>query len=182
MREHFEVINHSEAIRFVEEQVRTQNRLAVRQILHLHSLILKNIRDEEAGRFRHENVAISGASTTPPDYRHLTQEMQKLIVWHESVLPTLHPVVRTAELHTHFVQIHPFIDGNGRTGRLLLNLELMKAGYPPAVIRKEDRVRYYNALDEACMSDCYDGITLLIAEALQRSLDDYLKLAATACQ
>ncbi|WP_018605550.1 Fic family protein [Uliginosibacterium gangwonense] len=176
MQEHFEAINHNEAIRFVEEQARIQDPLATWQIQQIHSLILKNIRDGEAGRFRHENVAISGASATPPDYQHLAQEIQNLMVWHESALPTMHPVVRSVELHTRFVKIHPFIDGNGRTGRLLLNLELMKAGYPPAVIRKEDRVRYYDVLDEACVSGCYDGVTLLVAEALQRSLDVFLYL------
>ena len=72
------------------------------------------------------------------------------------------------------MKIHPFVDGNGRTGRLLLNFELMKAGYPPAVIRKEDRLSYYDALDEACVSADYDAITRLVAEAVERSLVTYL--------
>lgn len=67
------------------------------------------------------------------------------------------------------MKIHPFVDGNGRTGRLLLNLELMKSGYPPAVIHKEDRLAYYDALDEACLNANHDAITALVAESVLRA-------------
>jgi len=90
----------------------------------------------------------------------------------------MHPVLRAAELHTRFVKIHPFVDGNGRTGRLLLNFELMKAGYPPAVIRKEERLAYYDALDLACAHDAYSDITRLVLGAVERSLNTYLELLA----
>ena len=86
----------------------------------------------------------------------------------------MHPVARAAELHTRFVRIHPFVDGNGRTGRLLLNVELMKSGYPPAVIRNEDRADYCDALDDACVGNNYVRIARLIAESVQRSMDIYL--------
>jgi len=92
----------------------------------------------------------------------------------------MHPVERAAELHTRFVKIHPFVDGNGRTGRLLLNFELMKAGYPPAIIRKEDRLAYYDALDNACVSDDYSDITRLVTESVQRSLNTYLDVLGLA--
>lgn len=72
------------------------------------------------------------------------------------------------------MKIRPFFDGNGRTGRLLLNFELMKAGYPPAIIRKEDRLAYYDALDKACVSGDYGDIARLVAESVQRALDTYL--------
>ncbi|AYR26842.1 Fic family protein [Herbaspirillum rubrisubalbicans] len=72
--------------------------------------------------------------------------------------------------------LRPFVDGNGRTGRLLLNLELMKSGYPPAVIRKEDRLAYYDALDEACLNANHDAITALVADSVLRSLRLYLDL------
>jgi Fic family protein len=86
----------------------------------------------------------------------------------------MHVVERASELHTRFVKIQPFIDGNGRTGRLLLNFELMKAGYPPAIIRKEDRLDYYDSLDDACSNGDFSGITQLVANSVQRSLDTYL--------
>lgn len=175
LREHCEAINHRDAIRYVEEIVAQQEPLSEWQIKSIHSLVLKGVDNEEAGSYRHENVVIAGASTTPPTFWHLTEEMPQLIAWHGSA-GSMHPVARASELHTRFVKIHPFIDGNGRAGRLLLNFELIKSGYPPAVIRKEDRVAYYDALDEACVTGSYDRITYLVAEAVQRSLEIYLAL------
>ncbi len=173
LREHFEATNHRDAILYVEEIVTQKERSSEWQIKNLHGLILKGIDNDEAGRYRRENVAIAGASTTPPDFLHLDEEMRNLIAWLESA-ERMHPIERAAELHTRFVKIHPFVDGNGRTGRLLLNLELMKAGYPPAVIRKEDRLTYYNALDEACVTGVYDSVTRLVTDAVQRTLEGYL--------
>lgn len=175
LREHFEVTNHRDAILYIEDIVGKQESLSEWQIKSIHSLILKGINDAEAGRYRHENVVIAGASTTPPDFLHLGEEMQQLIAWYART-GQMHPIMRSAELHTRFVKIHPFVDGNGRTGRLLLNFELMKAGYPPAVIRKEDRLTYYDTLDEACVTGVYDRITTLVTEAVQRSLETYLAL------
>jgi len=175
LREHFEATNHRDAIIYVEERVAKDEALSEWQIRNIHSLVLKGIDDGEAGRYRQENVVISGASTTPPEFLRLPQEMASLIDWHVQA-QVQHPVTRAAGLHTRFVKIHPFIDGNGRTGRLLLNFELMKAGYPPAIIRKEDRLAYYDALDEACAAGDYSAITQLVAQAVQRSLDTYLQV------
>lgn len=173
LREHFEATNHRDAILYVEEIVAKNEALTEWQIRNIHSLVLKRIDDGEAGRYRLENVVIAGASTTPPDFLHLPAEMAALIDWHGQA-GAMNPVARAAELHTRFVKIHPFVDGNGRTGRLLLNFELMKFGYPPAVIRKEDRLAYYDALDETCVTGDYSGITRLVAQSVQRTLDTYL--------
>jgi Fic family protein len=175
LREHFEATNHRDAIVYVEEIVAKNEALSEWQIRNIHALVLKSIDDREAGRYRQENVVIAGASTTPPDFLHVPEEMLRLIAWYESA-GAMHPVVRAAELHTRFVKIHPFVDGNGRTGRLLLNFELMKAGYPPAIIQKEDRLAYYDALDEACVSGVYDGICRLVANSVLRSLTTYLNV------
>lgn len=94
----------------------------------------------------------------------------------------LHPVRRAAQLHARLVKIHPFIDGNGRTARLLMNVDLMKSGYPPAVIPSEQRVAYDDALDQACAGDNDDAITVLVADAVQRSLTVYLDLLALSRQ
>lgn len=173
LREHFEATNHRDAILYVEDIVSKAEALSEWQIRNIHSLVLKGIDDSEAGRYRSENVVIAGASTIPPDFLHLPSEMASLMGWYETA-GSIPPVERAAELHTRFVKIHPFVDGNGRTGRLLLNFELMKSGYPPAIIRKEDRLAYYDALDNACVSGDYVDITRLVAESVQRSLDTYL--------
>jgi Fic family protein len=85
-------------------------------------------------------------------------------------------VERAAMLHTDFVKIHPFIDGNGRTARLLLNFELMKEGYPPIVIKKEERLRYYNALDASCMHNNHELFIALVLEHCEQQCDFYLKI------
>jgi Fic family protein len=178
LREHFEATNHRDAIYYVEESVANDEPISEWQIRNIHRLVLKAVDDNWAGRYREENVKIAGASTMPPDFVHLPAEMAALIEWRSQAV-SIHPVARAAELHTRFVKIHPFVDGNGRTGRLLLNFDLMKAGYPPAVIRKEDRLAYYDALDEACVTEDYTGITRLVAEATSRSLKTYLGLLGT---
>jgi Fic family protein len=178
LREHFEATNHRDAIYYVEEIVADDEPISEWQIRNIHRLVLKGIDDTWAGRYREENVEIAGASTAPPDFLHLPAEMAALIEWRAQAV-SIHPVARGAELHTRFVKIYPFVDGNGRTGRLLLNFDLMKSGYPPAVIRKEDRLAYYDALDEACVTEDYSGITRLVAEATSRSLKTYLGLLGT---
>lgn len=114
LREHFEATNHRDAILFVEEIVGKNEALTEWQIRNIHSLVLKSIDEKDAGRYRQENVVIAaGASTIPPDFLLLQEEMKLLIVWHEQV-GQMHVVERASELHTRFVKIHPFIDGNGR--------------------------------------------------------------------
>ena len=102
--------------------------------------------------------------------------MEKLIEWYYGKGKELHPVERAAVLHTDLVKIHPFIDGTGRTAKVLLNFELMRNGYPIIIVRNEDRVKYYETLDKAHTTGDYSGFIKLIVEALNSSLDLYLKL------
>ena len=148
LREHFEAINHRDAILYVEDIIKKQEPFSEWQIRNIHQLILKNIDDENAGRYRQQNVLISGATTNPPDHTLLNDKMAQFIDWYNTEAHKLHPIERAAKVHADFVGIHPFIDGNGRTSRLLMNLELMKAGYPPSVITVENRLAYYEALDQ----------------------------------
>lgn len=148
LREHFEAINHRDAILYVEDIIKKQEPFSEWQIRNIHQLILKNIDDENAGRYRQQNVLISGATTNPPDHTLLNDKMAQFIDWYNMEAHTLHPIERAAKVHADFVGIHPFVDGNGRTSRLLMNLELMKAGYPPSVITVENRLAYYEALDQ----------------------------------
>lgn len=177
LREHLEVINHREAILYVEEIVEKGEELSEWQVKNIHKLVLKGISDEYAGVYRNQNVIISGAKHTPPDFMIVPDEMKEFINWYEKEAHELHPIERAAYVHGIFVGIHPFVDGNGRTARLLMNLELMKSGYPPIVIRAENRLEYYSALDKAHTTSDYNDFNKLVAEEVERSIDIYLKLA-----
>lgn len=176
MREHFEAINHRDAILLVEELVRGETPINQWNLKNIHSLVLKNIDNEHAGRYRTGNVAITGAGFIPPSHLHLDQKMADLVEWYEGEARSLHPIDRAAQLHTRFVEIHPFEDGNGRTARLLLNFELMREGYPIAIIRSEDRLAYYDALDKACVQRDYSDFTRMVADCVARSQDLYLEV------
>lgn len=170
LREHFEAINHRDAILFVEELVQQREVLSEWQIRNIHQLILKNIDEQHAGRYRSLNVLISGATHTPPDHLLVPEQMAHFI---SSLNTTLHPVEYAARVHVDFVGIHPFVDGNGRTSRLLMNLELMKAGFPPVVIPVEQRLRYYQALDCAHVKGDYQPFIELVVEVVEQSFKPY---------
>jgi Fic family protein len=176
LREHLEVINHRDAILYVEEIVRNSDSLSEWEIKNIHRLVLKGINDNYAGAYRDQQVIIAGAEHVPPAPYLLKEQMENLIKWYEGEGAGLHPVARAAMLHIIFVGIHPFIDGNGRTSRLLLNLELMKNGYPPIVIRNDNRIRYYNALDKAHTTKNNIDFIELVLEELNKTLDLYLRL------
>ncbi|MDE0119816.1 MAG: HsdR family type I site-specific deoxyribonuclease [Bdellovibrionales bacterium] len=175
VREHLEVINHNEAVQYLNELIKNKETLSEWQIKQIHSLVLKKIDQKNAGVYRTENVTIAGAEHTPPDYIHVPEEMKNLIKSYKEQWKSLHPVERAAFLHIDFVKIHPFVDGNGRTSRLIQNFELMKEGFPPIVIRKEKRLEYYNALDKAHTTGKSGDFIKLSAECLEYSLDLYLK-------
>ncbi|AWE06023.1 cell filamentation protein Fic [Lysinibacillus sp. 2017] len=174
MREHLEVINHRDAISYVEDIVHKEESFSDWQIKNLHRLILKGIDDNYAGVYRDQQVFISGAVHTPPPPFKIQEHMDSLMSWYDGEAQCLHPIVRSVMLHAIFVSIHPFIDGNGRTSRLLLNLELMKSGYPSIIIRVENRLAYYNALDKAHTTKDYDDFVELVAKEVEASLDLYL--------
>lgn len=167
--EHLETINHRDAIVFVEDLISNKESLSEWNIRNIHSLILKEIDNINAGKYRVENVVISGAKHIPPKHYEITDLMQKLIEEYHNNWLDYHPVVRSTLLHGEFVKIHPFIDGNGRTSRLLLNFELMKSGYTPIIIKNEDRAKYYDALDIAHTTMNYEPFIKLVSERVIES-------------
>ena len=173
LREHFEAINHRNAIYYVEDIIKKEEPFSEWQIRNIHQLILKNIDDDNAGRYRQQNVLISGATNTPPDYTLLNDKMAQFIDWYNTKADLMHPIERAAKVHADFVGIHPFIDGNGRTSRLLMNLELMKAGYPPCVITVENRLAYYEALDQWMASGQTEFFNQLVADAVLEGFRPY---------
>ena len=173
LREHFEIINHKDAIFFVEQLAKSDTPLTEFDIKGIHSLILKNIDNKNAGKYRDINVRISGAEHTPPKHFELSLKMNQFIEWYKESRDSLHSIELAARVHVDFVKIHPFIDGNGRTARLLLNLELIKRGYPPIVIKAKNRLSYYEALDLAHVKNDYSYFLKLINEYLIESFDRY---------
>lgn len=176
LREHFEVINHLEAIAYIKEIVKNKEDLSQWQIKSIHSLILKNIDDENAGRYRNTNVMISGAKHIPPDYLKLNDEMFSFIKYYQEDAQKLHPIIRASRVHIFFVGIHPFIDGNGRTARLLMNLELLKNNFLPLNIKNKNKLEYYEALDTAHCDKDYSKFDLLIARYALEAFEDRIAL------
>lgn len=145
-----------------------------KNLKNLLRLVLKGIDDEYAGVYPNQQVFISGAFHTPPEEIKIQEQMDPLMKWYEGDAQSLHPIERGAMLHAIFAGIHPFIDGIGRTSRLLLNLELMKSGYPPIIIKVENRLAYYNALDKAHKTKDYRDFMELVATEVESSLNLYL--------
>lgn len=173
LREHFEAVNHQDAISHVEALVSANYVLNSTDILSIHNLVLQRIEKDFAGRYRTSGVRISGANFIPPNALKINEFIEDLINWVNTESKSLSPIIRAAIFHHRFVWIHPFFDGNGRTVRLLFNLLLMKEGYPPAIILRNDRKKYYDALNKANDGD-YSKILLLTLQALERSIDIYL--------
>lgn len=174
VKEHLEAINYGIALSFVEELVcKKRNQLTFEDILDIHNLILRTIDDEHAGVYKTVAVRIAGSRVVLPNPIKVPQLMDEFINWLHNVVDN--PVIISAEAHLKFVSIHPFVDGNGRTARLLMNLLLMQEGYPPAIIRPEDRVAYLDALEKAYMENDFVDFYELIAHAVDRSLDIYLE-------
>ena len=175
IKEHLEAINHEKAILYLNDLVKENNPITEWNIKSIHQLVLKDIDDENAGRYRRENVTIKGAIHIPPDYLKVPELMEKLVLNYEN-WNDFHPIIQAALLHGELVKIHPFIDGNGRTSRLLMNLDLMNHGYNPVIIKKEDRLEYYEALDKAHTTGDYTDFVKLITKLEIVMLRKYLEL------
>lgn len=173
--EHLEAVNHARAVDWIRDQVaRPPRELDGRDILELHTVVLKGIDDANAGRYRNVAVRISGSMVVLPNPAKVPGLMEEFAAWLRSA-PGLHPVELAAEAHYRLVTIHPFVDGNGRTARLLMNLILLMEGYPAAIIQKRERLAYITALEKAQLGGSKDDYLKLIARAVERSLNIYLK-------
>lgn len=175
LRECLEAVNHAKAFDWIKNFVKQKNRLIKeKDVLQIHEFILQGIDDINSGRYRNVAVRISGSMVVLPNPRKVPDLMTNLIKWLNTA-KDLHPVNLAAEAHYRLVTIHPFVDGNGRTARLLMNLILMSYGYPPAIIRKQDRLDYIKSLEEAQLGGSKDAYMKIIMQAVERSLDIYLE-------
>lgn len=173
LRELFETVNHHDAVAYIESVAQPNKPITEYDVLHTHTLLLDKIEKDFAGRFRNAGVRITGANFTPPNARKVYDLLHELMQWVNDESAIVHCLVRATVFHHRFVWIHPFFDGNGRTVRLLFNLLMMKEGYPPAIILRNDRKKNYDALNKANEGD-YGKLLLLVCQAMERSLDIYL--------
>jgi Fic family protein/DNA-binding XRE family transcriptional regulator len=178
MREHLEVINHQEAIAYIKHLVEKSSTVNEREVLSIHNLILRGINPEDAGRYRRVQVMIKGSSFMPPQPFIISKAMEDFYIWYETNKNILHPIILAAELHERLATIHPFIDGNGRTSRLVMNLILLQNGYAIANIKGDydSRMQYFNALETAQTKNNKEDFLLFIAQNEKDSLARYLEI------
>ena len=178
MREHLEAVNHAEAVDFIRE-IATDTPITESVIRDIHGLVLRGIDKENAGRYRTVPVMISGSKFLPPQPYLIAPQMEAFMNEYQRLEPEgVHPVIIAAYLHDELVKIHPFIDGNGRTSRLLMNLYLLRHGFPIVSLKSDNdsKLRYYNALEKSHTEDKRDDFYLFVAETVKDALGQYLSL------
>ncbi len=178
LREHLEAINHAEAVDMLYSLVSERLPLDKRLVLQLHAIILKSIAPEHAGCYRKVPVRITGSSHQPPQPYLLDKLMEDYFKWYRETGVHMHPVLQAAEMHERLVSIHPFVDGNGRTARLVMNLILLQHGYPLVILKGDDasRLAYYRALEAVQQDNDPTPFYRLVAEAAKRSLEEHLSM------
>lgn len=178
MREHLEAINHQEAINYIKQLIDRNFQLNEREVLSIHNLILRGIIPEDAGKYRSVQVMIKGSAHMPPQPFLVAKAMEDYFIWFLENKNKMHPIILAAEMHERLVTIHPFIDGNGRTSRLVMNLILLKHGYVIANIKGDynTRMKYYKALEIAKTSNNNEDFLLFIAQTEKECLERYISI------
>lgn len=174
LREIYEVINHKKAYRYVKKCIAEKKSLNENIVKDLHAILTENI--IVGGIYRNEEVRISGAGFTPPAGNEMYMQIKKFYEDLKIKEKELNVIELAAWTHAEFVRIHPFVDGNGRTGRLIMNYQLLKSGYLPVSVAKENRLDYYNALEQYAAGGNLTLFSDFIAELEEMQLDEYIKL------
>jgi len=177
LREHLEATNHLKAINFIRSIVSNGHQfISENSIRDIHRIILTGIHDAWAGNYRQAQVFIRGASVEPPKASDVPVRMMKLMEWLQGIQGE-HPVKVASDFHFRFVEIHPFMDGNGRTARLLSNLILLGHGYPMMIIKTNEREAYMKAIEKGTMTHDLTDFYTVLSQAVDRSLDAFIALA-----
>lgn len=179
MREHLEAINHAEAVDYIKDIVKKDISIDERTIKEIHSIILHSIDRDNAGKYRTVPVMITGSRHTPPQPYLIEKQMEDFIIeFQRKEKEGIHPVLIAAYLHDEFVKIHPFIDGNGRTARLIMNLYLLQHGYTLVTLKgdNDQKLRYYKALEKSHTENAPEDFDQLVAEAERDSLKRYIDI------
>ena len=175
LKDHLEAVGYKEAFQYIEELAKQDKDLSEYDIKSIHNLVLAD-RPEDRGTFRRVNVRIAGALTNPVQPYLIEPKIEELLnnykVWSES----MHIVERVAIFHLQFESIHPFIDGNGRTGKLIMNLQLIKEGLPAINIKFADRRKYYDAFDEYSRTGSTEAMINLVGEAVISRLREMIEM------
>ncbi|MDD4211532.1 MAG: Fic family protein [Clostridia bacterium] len=175
LKDHMEAVNHKEAFDYVVDLVKNKTEITESVIKTIHSLVLADMR-EDKGRYRRIDVRIAGATKTPPQPYLVEKKMEDLMIDYKLWKASKHIVEQVALFHLIFEGIHPFIDGNGRTGRLLNNLMFMQEGYPPINIKFKDRKKYYNAFESYFKNNNPKPMINLVKVLVKERLEEYLKI------
>lgn len=174
--EHLEAINHAKAFDYIVRLVENKEDIPLsRVVMDIHSMILDRINDEHKGRYRNVPVRIAGSSAVLPNYMKVPDEMEAFYA-RLNKIQRQHVVNQACIAHFELVRIHPFIDGNGRTARLLMNYLLINHGYAPALVKKEERKTYIDAVEEYSVLGKSDNYYAYMYKTIERGLDEYLKL------
>lgn len=173
LKDHLEAVGHRDAFLYVQDIAKKDMPMSESVIKNIHALVLMN-RPEDKGVYRRIPVRIMGAFTEPVQPYLIEPKMAELIATDNERKGVIHDIERVALFHLEFEGIHPFIDGNGRTGRLLMNLELIKCGYPPINVKFADRKRYYDAFDAYYKDGNPNKMIDVIAEYVNERLGEYL--------
>lgn len=174
LREIYEVLNHKKAYRYVKECINEKKQLNEGIIKDIHAILTENI--IIGGIYRNQEVRISGAKHTPPTGNDMYTQIKNFYLELEWKSKEFNPITLAAWTHAEFVRIHPFIDGNGRTSRLIMNYQLMMNGFLPISIAKENRLEYYNVLEEYAVNRNLEQFSELIAILEEKQLDVYISL------
>ena len=180
LREHLEVIGHKDAIDYIEQLAQQSTAIGEWEIKQIHNLIMRANAPVEAGCYRQLDVKAAGTEYVYPPHYLLHDLMTEFVTWLNSTAALQHPIQFAAEAHVRFVSIHPFRDGNGRTGRLLMNLLLLRTGYPIVVISNQVRKDYIDAIVDAQQQNDISPLLTLLLDAAQKSLIEMLHILSTA--
>lgn len=175
LKDHLEAVGHRDAFLYVQDIAQSKTPLSESVIKNIHSLVLMN-RPDDKGVYRRIPVRIMGAYTEPVQPYMIEPKMNELIAKNEGREHSMHIIERIARFHLEFEGIHPFIDGNGRTGRLIMNLDLIRNGFPPINVKFTDRSKYYEAFDTFYRDGDAGKMINLIAELVDKRLDEYLEV------
>lgn len=175
LKDHLEAKNHKEALDYLYDLIEPNSNQTISEhlIKNIHALIIQDINKNIAGQYRNVDVFITGTEHVPPSALEVPHKMRDLVEWAKNNYKKINIVEFAAIFHHKFVHIHPFQDGNGRTGRLLMNIFLMQYGFPLTIIQKNDRQKYYRNLTAADNGN-HKPLVLFVAQAVLRSLNIYL--------